>query len=92
LIRPLDRAQTFTGVSRGSFAWGSYGMATRRQGCVVAHLEYPLKMAIAVDPTVGSCSKVSTGCFTWCSYGMATLLRGCLVTHTSVLTQMRQNY
>jgi hypothetical protein len=29
LIRPLDRSQIFTGVSRGCFPWGSYGMATR---------------------------------------------------------------
>jgi hypothetical protein len=35
LIRPVDHYQIFTGVSRGCFHWVSYGMATRRRGCVV---------------------------------------------------------
>jgi len=34
-MRPLDRAKIFTRVSRGCFSRGSYGMATRRRGCVV---------------------------------------------------------
>ena len=31
----LDHAKIFTAVSRGSFAWGSYEMATRWRGCLV---------------------------------------------------------
>ena len=33
-VRPVDRAQIFTGVSRCCFHWGKYGMATRWQGCL----------------------------------------------------------
>jgi hypothetical protein len=35
LIRPLDRTQIFTGVSKGCWPWCSYGMTTRWRGCLV---------------------------------------------------------
>jgi hypothetical protein len=60
LVRQWDRAQIFTGVSRGCFRWVSYATAEWR-GCLVANLEYRLKMDITFDPTVGSRSNFYSG-------------------------------
>jgi hypothetical protein len=72
LIRLLDRAQSFTRVSRGSFSWGSYGWLLDDDDFWSPVLEYRLKRDISFYPTVGSRSKFSRGCFPMGSYGMAT--------------------
>jgi len=61
LIRPLDRVQIFTGVSRGCFRWVRYGMGIGDEDVWSVELEYRLKRAITFDLTVGSCSNFYTG-------------------------------
>jgi hypothetical protein len=34
MIRPLDRAKIFTGVSKGLFPWRRYEIIKRRRWCV----------------------------------------------------------
>jgi len=62
LIRPLDRAQTFTEAVflRVAMEW--------LLGCedvLSVELEYRLKRSIPFDQTVGSRSNVYRGCFPW---------------------------
>jgi len=53
VLRLLDHAQSFTGVSRGCFPWGSYGMVLDDEDVLSIVLEYRLKRVITFDPTIG---------------------------------------
>ena len=63
MIRQLDRAQNFTGVSRGFFLGVAMEWLLGDEYVWSVKLDYRLKRAIAFDPTVGSRSKFSRGCF-----------------------------
>jgi hypothetical protein len=69
LIRPLDRAQTFTDVV---FLMVSVEWVLGDEDVLSVELEYRLKRVIPFDPTVGSRSNFYRGCFPYGSYGMAT--------------------
>jgi len=72
LIRSLNRAQMFTGVSKGYFPWGNYGMVLVDDDVLSIEIGYQLKRAIICDPTSGSGSNFNKGfksLFSLGSYG-----------------------
>jgi hypothetical protein len=69
LIRPLDRAQTFTEVV---FLRVAMELLLGDEDVLCGELEYRLKRAIPFHPTAGSRYNFYKGCFPYGSYGMAT--------------------
>ena len=60
LIRPLDRAQTFTDVV---FLMVAVEWLISDEDVLSVELEYRLKRVIPFDPTIGSRSNFYRGCF-----------------------------
>jgi hypothetical protein len=69
LIRPVDRAQTFTDVV---FLMVAVEWLVRDEDVLSVELEYRLKRAIPFDPNIGSRSNFYRCCFPDGSCGMAT--------------------
>ena len=69
LIRPLDRAQTFT---EAVFLSVALEWLLGDEDVLSVELEYRLKSAISFDPTVGLRSNIYKGCIPWGSYGTTT--------------------